>query len=90
MTKADRTGSEGWQGERSLLKVGRGSILFHAGQVCSGFVIVHAGTIKVTPIAENGREIILYRVRPGEVCLQTFGCLVTKEALTACCVSSPD
>jgi CRP/FNR family transcriptional regulator len=32
--------------------------------------------VKVSLTAENGREIVLYRVRPGDVCLQTFGCLV--------------
>ncbi|WP_183614599.1 helix-turn-helix domain-containing protein [Novosphingobium hassiacum] len=70
-------------GDRALLKVGHGSMLFHAGQACSGFVVVHSGTIKVTLTAENGREIILYRVRPGEVCLQTFGCLVNGTSYSA-------
>lgn len=69
--------------ESALLKVAHGSMLFHAGQACSGFVIVHSGTIKVTLTAENGREIILYRVRPGEVCLQTFGCLVNDTSYSA-------
>lgn len=59
-----------------VVNVKRGSVLFQPGQACSGFVIVHDGTIKVSLVGESGREIILYRVRPGEVCLQTFGCLV--------------
>jgi CRP/FNR family transcriptional regulator, anaerobic regulatory protein len=46
------------------------------GEHCAHFVIVHAGTVKVVLTAENGREIVLYRVRPGEICLQTFNCLV--------------
>ncbi|MEY4159433.1 MAG: hypothetical protein RLZZ136_54, partial [Pseudomonadota bacterium] len=58
------------------LSVPQGHVLFRAGDACSGFVIVHSGTIKVSLTAENGREIILYRVRPGEICLQTFGCLL--------------
>jgi len=61
----------------------RGTILFHAGQACSGFVVVHSGSIKVLLTAENGREIILYRGRPGEICLQTFGCLVNGSAYSA-------
>jgi CRP/FNR family transcriptional regulator len=59
-----------------VMAVPRGTILFRAGDDCPGFVIVHAGTVKVSLTAENGREIVLYRVRPGDVCLQTFGCLV--------------
>lgn len=58
------------------MSIPRGQILFRPEQECSGFVIVHAGSIKVSLMAESGREIVLYRVRPGEICLQTFGCLV--------------
>ena len=65
------------------MKLASGTVLFQAGQACPGFVIVHTGTIKVTLSAENGREIILYRVRPGEVCLQTFSCLVNDTSYSA-------
>lgn len=66
-----------------ITKVPRGQVLFQPGQDCSGFVVVHEGTIKVSLTAENGREIVLYRVRPGEVCLQTFGCLINRRAYSA-------
>jgi CRP/FNR family transcriptional regulator len=59
-----------------VMAVPRGAVLFRPGDECPGFVIVHSGTVKVSLTAENGREIVLYRVRPGDVCLQTFGCLV--------------
>ncbi|HMS21290.1 Crp/Fnr family transcriptional regulator [uncultured Sphingorhabdus sp.] len=65
------------------LKVTAGTVLFHADDECPGFVIVRSGTIRVSLIAENGREITLYRVRPGEVCLQTFGCLVEGRRYSA-------
>jgi CRP/FNR family transcriptional regulator len=32
---------------------------------------------------ENGREIVLYRVAPGDVCLQTFSALVHGAPYTA-------
>lgn len=67
----------------SVKRVTKGTVLFHPEQECTGFVIVHAGTIKVSLTAENGREIVLYRVRPGEVCLQTFGCLVKGSRYSA-------
>ena len=53
-----------------------GTVLFRPGDACQGYVIVHSGTIRVSLTAANGREITLYRVKPGEVCLQTFGCLI--------------
>jgi len=31
----------------------------------------------------NGREVVLYRVTPGDVCLQTFSCLVERRDYTA-------
>lgn len=68
----------------------KGTPIFHAGDECPGFVIVHAGTIKVTLTAENGREIVLYRVKPGEVCLQTFGCLTNHQPYSAEGVAESD
>lgn len=54
----------------------QGDILFSPGTTCPGFVILDAGTIRVSLTAANGREVVLYRVEPGDVCLQTFGCLM--------------
>ena len=69
--------------QRPALKLPRGSVLYRPGEACGGFVIVRSGTVTVTLMAENGREITLYRVRPGEVCLQTFGCLVNGTSYSA-------
>lgn len=70
--------------------VARGTVLFRPEDACSGFVMVREGTIKVSLTAENGREIVLYRVRPGEICLQTFGCLVNHSAYSAEGVAETD
>lgn len=72
------------------LHIARGHILFTPGQECGGFVIVHSGTICVSLTAANGREIILYRVRSGEICLQTFGCLVEDRCYSAQGVAETD
>lgn len=56
--------------------VSAGTVLFRAGEPCAGFLAVRRGTIKVSLAGAVGREIVLYRVAPGEVCLQTFECLV--------------
>lgn len=74
----------------SVMKVPRGTLLFQPEAACQGFVVVRSGTIKVSLTAENGREIVLYRVRPGEVCLQTFGCLVNDTAYSAEGVAETD
>jgi len=72
------------------MAVPRGTVLFRPEQACQGFVVVRSGSIKVSLTAENGREIVLYRVRPGEVCLQTFGCLVKGNAYSAEGVAESD
>ena len=65
------------------INVSRGQILFQPGQDCGGFVVVHQGTVRVSLTAPNGREIVLYRVRRGDVCLQTFSALVHGTPYTA-------
>ena len=72
------------------LAVPRGAVLFRPEDACQGFVVVREGTIRVSLTAENGREIVLYRVRPGEVCLQTFGCLVNGRTYSAEGVAETD
>ena len=54
----------------------QGATIFQPGQACPGFVILEKGTIKVTLTGASGREVVLYRVRPGDVCLQTLSCLI--------------
>ncbi len=75
---------------QQIAAVPRGRMLFQPGQECSGFVIVHEGTIKVSLTGESGREIVLYRVRPGEICLQTFGCLINHRPYSAEGVAETD
>ena len=66
-----------------VVRLKSGSVLFSPGEKCAGYVVVRSGQVKVSLFAENGREIVLYRVRPGEVCLQTFGCLINGNLFSA-------
>lgn len=72
------------------LTIAKDRVLFQPGQNCPGFVVVHEGTVRVSLTAENGREIVLYRVQPGDVCLQTFSALVHGTAYTAEGVAETD
>ena len=64
-------------------KIAAGTVLFRPGDACRGFVVLHEGSLRVTLSAPNGREVVLYRVMPGDVCLQTFGCLVEGRRYSA-------
>jgi CRP/FNR family transcriptional regulator len=68
----------------------RGTTLFQPGQACPGLVLLDKGTIRVTLTAANGREVVLYRVSPGDMCLQTFACLVEGRSYSAEGVAETD
>ena len=51
------------------------SIVFHQGDPCSNYLLVLDGSVKVLTRAENGREIVLYRLASGDSCVLTTSCL---------------
>jgi len=60
-----------------------GSVLFDAGVACQALPLVLSGSIRVSKRAENGREIRLYSVHPGELCIVTVSCLLGASAYPA-------
>lgn len=60
-----------------------GAVLFRPGDPCTGFVMVGSGTVRVDLVAEDGHELLLYRVLPGEACLLTTACLFAGESYAA-------
>ena len=60
-----------------------GSLLFDVGQQCEGLGLVLEGSVRVSCLSESGREIVLYRVRPGETCTITVSCLVSERTFAA-------
>jgi CRP/FNR family transcriptional regulator len=54
-----------------------GEMMFRPGDGCEGFGFVVAGAVKVGLLSEMGREIVLYRVQPGQSCTVTVSCLVS-------------
>jgi CRP/FNR family transcriptional regulator len=67
-----------------------GSVLFRPHDPCRGFIALKQGTLKVALSSASGREIVLYRVHPGEICLQTFSCLVQDKTYAAEGVAEED
>ena len=58
------------------LNVPEGRTLFCAGSSCQGFVLLLEGRVRVSVAGRNGRRLLLYRVSPGETCVQTTLCLM--------------
>ncbi|MFA7495329.1 MAG: Crp/Fnr family transcriptional regulator [Acidithiobacillus sp.] len=60
-----------------------GHSLFHTGAPCNQYLLVLSGHIKVQQISPEGREIVLYRIGPGEACMLTTVCLLTRRPYPA-------
>jgi len=52
-----------------------GTLVFRAGDPCRNFLLVREGSVRVQKLSESGREIVLYRVGPGQTCVLTTACL---------------
>ncbi len=66
-----------------LRRVPAGGLLFEPGMPCEGFPLVLEGSVRVLKASESGREIVLYRVSPGEGCILSGGCLLGRSDYSA-------
>ena len=71
-------------------KVPAGTTMFDAHSPCAGFPLVLSGTVKVLQRYPNGREMPLYKVRPGESCLLSGSCLLGHSDYTASGIAETD
>lgn len=60
----------------NLVSLPANTTVFYQGASCENYLLVLTGRVKVFTRAENGREIILYRVNDGESCTLTTTCLL--------------
>lgn len=73
-----------------------GTVLVEPGQACQALPMVLQGTIDVIRQAGvasgkgHTREILLYRLLPGDSCVLTSGCLLTRRHFEARAVVSAD
>jgi CRP/FNR family transcriptional regulator len=67
----------------TLVKIPAGQQVFYPGNVCSAYLLVLEGVVKVQLMAESGREILLYQVRSGDSCVLTTSCLLSGDRYPA-------
>jgi CRP/FNR family transcriptional regulator len=58
-------------------------LLFQEGDSCLTFPLLLSGSVRVVKPDVSGREIILYRIRPGDSCILTVSCLLGNQTYTA-------
>jgi CRP/FNR family transcriptional regulator len=69
--------------ECQVMTVPPGTRLFDERSPCGVFPLVIEGRVRVAKLAPAGREIVLYRVGPGQSCLLTSSCLLSRRAYAA-------
>jgi CRP/FNR family transcriptional regulator len=62
-----------------VISLPENSTVFQQGDACKNYLIVLQGSVKVFTRAENGREILLYRLNQGDSCVLTTSCLISNK-----------
>lgn len=57
--------------------------LVSAGQRCAHFMLLLEGAVRVYQLAEDGREMSLYRIKPGDICLMSLNSLLHERPFKA-------
>lgn len=63
-------------------------LILHEGDPCRSLLFVEQGALRVFKSAAHGREITLYRVRRGELCILSMASLLAKTPYTASVAAS--
>jgi CRP/FNR family transcriptional regulator, anaerobic regulatory protein len=66
-----------------IVRVPTDTRVFESGQACHNYLLIIDGSIRVQQLSASGREIVLYRVAPGESCVLTTTCLLAHGHYTA-------
>lgn len=67
-----------------------GAGIFHQGQVCENYFILVEGGARIFTRSAAGKEVVLYRVEPGDMCVLTTSCLLSSQTFPAEAVAESD
>lgn len=62
------------------VRYARGQILHNGGAECTGVLLVQKGQLRTYILSDEGREITLYRLGTGEICILSASCVL--DAIT--------
>lgn len=69
--------------QSNINEVAANTTVFRQGDQCKNYFLIIEGSVKVFSRAENGREIVLYKIERGESCVLTTTCLLGKQRYPA-------
>lgn len=70
------------QGDRDILLGSsqevtfRGGSTIHDGNQCTGVILVRTGSLRMYMLSEEGKEVTLYRLFPGDMCMMSASCVL--------------
>lgn len=71
-------------------RVPAGRDVFVAGDQVNAIPLLVSGSVRVYQIGETGREVTLYRFRPGESCVLTANAILTEQSFPAIATAEED
>ncbi|HBL83372.1 MAG: Crp/Fnr family transcriptional regulator [Clostridiales bacterium GWF2_38_85] len=60
----------------SLIKYQKGTIIQNGENDCVGVILVKSGVLRTYILSEEGRDITLYRLYKGDVCILSASCII--------------
>lgn len=52
----------------------------HDGNECTGIILIRTGSLRIYILSEDGKEVTLYRLFPGDMCMLSASCVL--DAIT--------
>lgn len=59
----------------SSVRYTKGSTV-HDGDGCTGVILVKSGCLRLYMLSEGGKEVTLYRLHPGDMCMLSASCVI--------------
>lgn len=84
---ADHEARASLQAAAVPVRVPAGAGVCLPGAHCTQLALVLEGVARVYKLGETGREITLYRVEPGQVCILTAACILSRQPFPAAAVA---
>lgn len=67
----------------TLIQAPAHTVLFRETDPCPGFPFVLEGQVRVARGSPDGRELELYRIQAGEICMVSAACLIAEAPMAA-------
>ncbi|WP_018410127.1 Crp/Fnr family transcriptional regulator [Methyloversatilis thermotolerans] len=72
------------------VRLSAGETGYREGDACNNFILRIEGWSRIRRLSANGREVLLYRVGPGDSCVLTTSCLLGVARYPAASIAETD